>query len=567
MVRERPPGGNTIGPLAKRRRSVQVHTGALRPEVRSQQPSLSTYTSKLNLGQRAAFLRIVNTNRNSLVVGPPGTGKTFLILQLIRYYLDNNFCVIVCAPLARVLKMMRDLPKHRAYRVQTLHGFVRENTHFKRSKPGPKFMRLVNSCASVVCPRASTGAAAPLVGILSECFAAPGPMIDYWVMCLKALRTCTLAKLVFEGDPTQCEAIGEPTNTSRCFDAGQLEIVAVTESMRFSGLLADIVADLRDYRRSVTPRTLIELDALSRRTMHRGPAETELCPTHATCVAGRRRCLKDYEYWMCLRPTGRERDRPRNRYIAYEAEVMITRNLVLGRDDCWRPDTVDAEAPGEMQDRKRFVANGDLATVVDYPLRTRSGKGRPFSTVRAGDDLVPFITLQLDDGTRIDVAPTKSNGVTTFEVDLARFLTIHSQQGRTLTSGSINLCEAYNPRVLAMVALSRFRRIDQIHRLVCDDPTALGNGGPTSSAHRKMVVMALKAEEEAAMQFGPGVSISVAAPTPQHNGRKSASAEPAEPAAASRAGTTDAESGVPGRHELCGPGPAPVRDAGPSSEA
>ena len=489
--------------LPTKRKAASLPMSAHRPVVSKKPKTEADYTRTLNPQQAEAFRTLVASNKHGLLVGGPGTGKTYVLLQLIQYYLDHNWCVIVCAPLARVLNMMRSLPNNRAYRVHTVQGFVRKNNFpegYNPSFPDEKFLRCVKANVSMVSPRGKGGDITPCVGMMSECFAASAEMLDYWVMCLRALKTCMLTKIILEGDPTQCEAIGTPTSKSKFFGpAGTMKdliLVALHQSMRFGPELGKIIKGLRDYRQPVPQSVMMSLYTLAIQRKHACEADMVLCTRHEIADKGRRSQIKKYSHWMEIHPAGANKQKHNVRYVAVGAVVRITRNMYLEQSE-WH--NADTDSNVDMQDRSKFIANGDLATVVRWPNCKHSGKHGAFKCIEADDPHVGFITLKLydQDETIIDLTPTKTNRQIQFEVNLASHATTHSQQGQTVKELAVDCRNAIRGdyRTIAMVALSRMRNLKSLKFFLVDDPYALGQGGPSNQSHKDMCKIALDAEE------------------------------------------------------------------------
>lgn len=499
-----------------------MHSGRLRPVVRHKGKSINDYLFQVHPGAQRYVFEQLMTPRNTLVCAGPGCGKSYVKQKVIDYYLENGKCVVELATIARVLHESRKRPAHSAYRLDTLQGFTGENYNYTSSVPLAKFRKKVERRAHAVCPRVKGGGRAELILVLEEVFAMTGPQIDYAITCAKAMPTISGVTAVFAfGDPLQCECIGVPTGMSNLFRDNSLRLLALSESVRFSGKLLNVVNDLRDCRKEISDETISELQALCLCTRNRRAAEVELCTRHTQCDAGNRAVLRDYKHHIEVTPVGgRIKDR-RVRYIPVGAQVIITRNMRLGPDEVWLPHDPDEDQHNALQDRKTFVANGDIATVVGYPYQDRTGfdadgKRREFTCIDANDDKISHIRLRLESGAEIELMPTKTDGMLTINATLARCLTIHSQQGRTLTSGSINMVGSYNTRTLGLVAFSRFRRWDQIHRLVLEyGATEFRSGGPSNPNHWAWTIKVLEAEDAIRQRFYPSPRILGPTPTQQ----------------------------------------------------
>lgn len=494
---------------------MSVHSGRSKPVVRHQSKGINDYLREVHPGEQQHVLcELLRYPVNTLVCAGPGCGKSYIKQKAIDYYLANGYAVLELASIARVLHSSRQRPQHSAYRLDTLQGFTGENHNYLSSVPLPKFRKRVERKLHAVSPRVKGGAPAELILIFEEVFAITGPQINYAVACAKSMPTISgLAAIWGFGDPLQCECIGAPTGMSNFLKDPALRILALSESVRFSGKLREVVDDLRDCRKEVSSKTIRDLHTLCLQTRNRGAAAVELCATHARCEAGNKAAVRDYNHFVEISPVGGKKKDRRLSIIAVGAEVIIKRNMRLGPDEVWIPQGPDDDEHNALQNQKTFVANGDLATVVYYPYQTKTGMdsdGRPreFTRIDADDDKISFVRLQLENGSEIELSPTKTDGVLALNATLARCLTIHSQQGRTLTSGSINLIGSYNTRTLGLVALSRFRKWRQIWRLVLESGASeFRNGGPTNENHREWSVKVLEAEDAVRRRFAPAPCI------------------------------------------------------------
>jgi len=83
---------------------------------------LATYTDGMTACQRAAFAGAIR-DRMHVISGPAGTGKTFVIARLVRYFEDRGLRVVLTAPTGKAAKRLEQVTGKRAQTIHRLLGF------------------------------------------------------------------------------------------------------------------------------------------------------------------------------------------------------------------------------------------------------------------------------------------------------------------------------------------------------------------------------------------------------------------------------------------------------------
>jgi len=84
--------------------------------------------------QREAFEGAID-NQIYLITGPGGTGKTYVIKQLVEYFLSQEMNIILAAPTGKAAKRMEQVSHHPAVTIHRLLGY--NGSMFKRNKEDP----------------------------------------------------------------------------------------------------------------------------------------------------------------------------------------------------------------------------------------------------------------------------------------------------------------------------------------------------------------------------------------------------------------------------------------------
>ena len=83
---------------------------------------ITTYTAGMTTCQQKAFTAAIR-NPMHVVSGPAGTGKTFVIDRLVRYFEARGKRVVLAAPTGKAAKRMEQVTGKRAYTIHRLLGF------------------------------------------------------------------------------------------------------------------------------------------------------------------------------------------------------------------------------------------------------------------------------------------------------------------------------------------------------------------------------------------------------------------------------------------------------------
>jgi len=449
----------------------------------------------LNTGQKRAYKRMLESIGHHCVVGPPGTGKTFLMVKIVEYLLRSGFAVIAVAPKCSVGDDLRELkersyPSSSSFFVDTLQGFICDNGDpSMRSGRTRAFEARLSSKGLRIPMYFPTSKRGRVIGIVGEAFSASAGQLDEFWECLKSLKTVQATRLLLEGDPAQLSPpFGMFASSAMIFkrDSRQrmqmkMSVLTLSERFRDCPTMLAVVDNLRDVR---SPLNSFTLTTIYNRvvSVRQREGSVFLSPTHKKVLAKRKKMWNRATHRIKIEPVRPKHSRgactvapPLDSYIVKGELVMFTTNY-------------------RERERNLIIPNGTLATAVSWPQSGRHG----FERIRADDEAVTQITVRLSNGTLEDIEPIVVDGWLQFPVTDGRSRTIHGSQGLTYRGTvSMDMTNSYNHRMLLMVMLSRVKAWEQIASLTgIDDVVAMGNGGPQSRVHDDFVKAILRIEKE-----------------------------------------------------------------------
>lgn len=152
--------------------------------------------SSLTSGQLKAA-KMALSNRLSVITGGPGTGKTYLIIRLVRFLLDNSLPIYLCTPTGVSSGKINELltkekvgsPTFKPWS-RTMHKFI----HLIEKKGKPEFPDIAFLDTEV-----------PKFFIIDETSMISLDIIYHFMMRLSSISNCSF---IFVGDPKQLPPVG-----------------------------------------------------------------------------------------------------------------------------------------------------------------------------------------------------------------------------------------------------------------------------------------------------------------------------------------------------------------------
>ncbi|MGB0548848.1 MAG: AAA family ATPase [Limisphaerales bacterium] len=462
-----------------------------RARSRSAPAGKSCHSLGLNPQQVAALNIITGVNKNVVLHGGPGTGKSFVALRAVEAALEQGHVCFVIAPLARVLQVFRKLQVKypRSLRVCTWHSLLNEIKETASVMPSAGFTSAVKRGVPRVSPSSRTGLGYLFV---DEYIGLTAQMLEKAVNSLRACQTFTYVAGRFTGDPGQLlppTQLGSAAVSSRLFMESQCKVVTLEQTERFKQCkkLEQLTLELRDVRAPVAPWALDMIEDLCE---DRPRGQMTVCARHKTVSAVRRRLWQKHPEHERISITpvparpAKGTPKPSPCLLALGEPVIVTENTWLDKS---KEDTTAGRPVS-------FVANGTMGTLADWSWR-RTGLGQ----IDATDPLAEWVEIALESsGEKVKFKPTVRNGYTQFALAYGRVATIHSMQGRTF-KGTLTVDTTGSPPATACRALSvgvsRALRLCDVN-VVVDNVDALRRRYSVDEDHDR-VQIALHNTEEA----------------------------------------------------------------------